>query len=161
MGTVRRYASFTLTVMTVSMLLNKTYHDRFLPAIRARWSKIKRIASTCFRLKVILPVTLLALLIVWLVYDEIHTSRLQARYFTARQQSYKLNTGASTSIRFPEFGPYDETMGYTRIPEFTQVLKKNGFIVEKQSVMSKQMYNSQLTPLYPEKDQAGLELFDS
>ncbi len=98
-----------------------------------------------------------------MVINEAHSSRLQARYFSAiaSKLNYKLANGISPSIRFPKFGPYDERLGYTRIPEFIGLLNEHEFFVARQARMSPALLNLQLPPIYPEKDQAGLDLLDS
>ena len=98
-----------------------------------------------------------------MIYHEMHTSQFQARYFSAiaKQLNYKMAEGVSPSIRFPDFGPYDERMGYVGIPEFTRILNTQGFVVAKQARMSKSLLNLHLSPIFPEKDQAGLALYDS
>ncbi len=114
-----------------------------------------------------LPLKLLFLLLIlaagWLVFDELHTSRFQAGYFAkiAGKLNFELANGISPAIRFPKFGPYDERMGYTRIPEYIDLLTRHDFFVARQARMSPALLNLQLSPIYPEKDQAGLTLLDS
>ena len=98
-----------------------------------------------------------------MIYHEMHTSQFQARYFSeiAKQLNYKLEKGISPAIRFPGYGPYDERLGYTRIPEFTKLLAAQHFVISSQARMSPAMLNLHLSPIYPEKDQAGLAMFDS
>jgi membrane peptidoglycan carboxypeptidase len=99
----------------------------------------------------------------WIVAAELHSSRFQAKYFSniAGKLKYELANGISPSIRFPKFGPYDERLGYTRIPEYTRLLIERDFIVSRQARMSPALLNLQLPPIYQEKDQAGLNLLDS
>jgi len=98
-----------------------------------------------------------------MVINESRASRLQARYFSgvASGLKYQLANGISPSIRFPKFGPYDERFGYTGIPEYTKLLGEHDFVISRQARMSPALLNLQLPPIYPEKDQAGLELLDS
>ncbi|MFI4940642.1 MAG: transglycosylase domain-containing protein [Burkholderiales bacterium] len=99
----------------------------------------------------------------WFIIDECHSSRLQARYFfnIASGLKYKLANGISSSIRFPKTAPYDQRMGYSKIPEFTGLLTAHNFVVTEQARMSPTLFNLSLPPIYPEKDQAGLNLLDS
>lgn len=98
----------------------------------------------------------------WLVVNEFHSSSIQARYFSsiAGRLDFKLENGISSSIRFPKFGPYDERLGYSNIPEFTRLLNAHGFVITAQAHMSPTMLHMELPPIYPEKDQAGLDLLD-
>ncbi len=98
----------------------------------------------------------------WIVIDELRTSWLQAHYFVrlASRLNYKLEKGPSPSIRFPTSGPYDERLGYNKIPEYTNSLMSHGFVVSEQVRMSSALLESPLSPIYAEKDQAGLTLLD-
>ena len=97
-----------------------------------------------------------------MVINELRSSWLQAHYFfrLASRLDYKLEKGPSSSIRFPKSGPYDERLGYNKIPEYTKSLTSHGFIVTKQVRMSPTLLDSPLAPIYVEKDQAGLTLLD-
>ncbi|HET7832383.1 MAG TPA: transglycosylase domain-containing protein [Gallionella sp.] len=110
------------------------------------------------------PALLIPILVAgWIIINEVQSSGLQARYFShvANGLKYELADGISSAIRFPKAGPYDERLGYTRIPEFTRQLTGHEFIVSKQVRMSPELFRSQLPPIYPEKDRVGLELFDN
>ena len=98
-----------------------------------------------------------------LVLNEMRTSHYQAQHFSkiAANLRYNVAAGPSKSIRFPKTGPYDERLGYSKIPEFTKLLTEQNFAVTAQARMSPELLNLQLPPIYPEKDQAGLDLFDS
>ena len=96
---------------------------------------------------------------------EIETSRLQARYLSelTRDVDFTLADGASPNIRFPTNGPYDERLGYALMPTFQQRLIARGFVVASQARDSERMLSLADEGLflpYPEKDQAGLQLFD-
>lgn len=111
---------------------------------------------------------LLVLLIVvsvagWLVVREMHSSHYQAQFFSkiGKGLNFKLEKGASPSIRFPKSGPYDERLGYSKIPDYTKLLTAHDFVVTEQARMSPALLNLPLPPIYPEKDQAGLDLYDS
>jgi len=129
---------------------------RLLPGIRFNQKKLEQENGN--------QLILIILIIVasWIVIDELRTSRLQALYFSNYASSLKFNlgNGGSSSIRFPKYGPYDERLGYSKIPEFTKQLIANGFSLTKQARMSPTMLNMQLPPIYPEKDQAGLIVLD-
>jgi len=94
--------------------------------------------------------------------DELRSSTFQSHYFSelSRGLTFKLAPGASPSIRFPTFGPYDERLGYSRIPDFTKSLLAHDYQISQQARMSPQLVALALPPIYREKDQAGLALLD-
>ncbi|MFI3190232.1 carboxypeptidase [Crenothrix sp. D3] len=100
------------------------------------------------------------------VLEEVQTSKYQARYLSeiSQQLSYKLEAGPSTSIRYPETGPYDQRLGYTLLPEEIERLKKLGFRVTAQAALSPMMMQLAddygLFTIYHEKSQAGLSITD-
>lgn len=99
----------------------------------------------------------------WLVIDELRTHRLQAARLAdiARELRFEVDAGPSDAIRFPGAGPYDERLGYRRLPEFVERLERQGFRVSAQARMSPRMIevrDHDLFTIYREKDQAGLEL---
>lgn len=100
-----------------------------------------------------------------LVKEEIETSRYQARYLSeiTEQLSFKLEPGASSSIRFPADGPYDRRLGYTSLPDMISRLENNDFKISAQassSDMMLQLNDYGLNPIYQEKTQAGLRIID-
>lgn len=98
----------------------------------------------------------------WFAIDELRSSSIQARYFSeiARDLTFKVEPGPSNSIRFPSFGPYDDRLGYSKIPDFTKSLLAHDYQISQQARMSPQLANLALPPIYREKDQAGLDLLD-
>jgi membrane peptidoglycan carboxypeptidase len=116
-----------------------------------------------FKFRFLLILAILVSVTGWFVIEEYHSSRLQARYFfnIASGLKYKLANGISSSIRFPKAGPYDQRMGYSKISEFTSLLTAHDFVLTEQARMSPALFNLPLPPIYPEKDQAGLNLLDS
>ena len=80
-------------------------------------------------------VWLLAGLVLILAVHEAHTSALQAWLFShwASRLTYKLKPGPSLRITFPVSGPFDQRLGYTRIPEFERRLKIDGYRVTAQA----------------------------
>ncbi|MBL0421075.1 transglycosylase domain-containing protein [Ramlibacter sp. AW1] len=96
---------------------------------------------------------------------EIHTSTLQARYFSAwaRELRFEVQPGPRTDTRYPRFGPYDERLGHTRLPEWLQRLDERGFRVTAQAKQSPDLVrhlDRGLFPPYREKAQAGLSIVD-
>ena len=99
------------------------------------------------------------------VRNEMQTSKYQARYLSSisEQLSFKLVSGPSSSIRYPEYGPYDERLGYTLLPEVIKRLENAGFKVTSQAAFSPMMAELAdygLFNIYHEKTQAGLRITD-
>ncbi len=96
---------------------------------------------------------------------ESHTSRIQARALSriAERATYAVEPGASRSIAFPRFGPYDERLGYTRLSGYVRRLTTEGYEVESQARFSPTLFDLAalgVYPIYREKSQAGLEIVD-
>ena len=107
----------------------------------------------------------IGLVVTKLVRDEVKTSKYQARYLSSisEQLSFKLVSGPSTSIRYPEYGPYDERLGYTLLPDVIERLESTGFSVTSQAYVSPMMTELAdygLFTVYHEKSQAGLRITD-
>lgn len=103
--------------------------------------------------------------IAWWVSDEISTSRWQARQLAplARQLTFTVEPGPSPAIRFPRTGPYDERLGYARLPQFIENLLVEGYEVAAQARMSPRLIalsDHGIFAPYREKAQAGLRLLD-
>jgi len=101
----------------------------------------------------------------FIVKEEVQTSKYQARYLSAisKQLNFKLESGASSSIRYPKDGPYDQRLGYTLLPEVIPRLQHYGYNVTAQassSPMMNELFDYGLYPIYHEKTQAGLRIID-
>ncbi len=101
-----------------------------------------------------------------LVVYEFETSRFQSDYFSkiAAEATYELVRGKSEHIRFPTAGPYDERLGYTRLPLYIEKLEKSGYEVQSQASWSAKMLeldSKGVFALYDEKPQAGLKVDDA
>src|SRR5215210_6653202 len=72
---------------------------------------------------------LLAMALVALTLYELEASTLQARELNryARALGFALDKGPSDAIVFPEHGPFDERLGYARLPGFIARLKQRAF----------------------------------
>ena len=97
--------------------------------------------------------------------DELPSSTLQARYLSelGSQLSFAVEPGPSPLIRYPTTGPYDLRLGYVGLPSFIQRLRALGFVITAQARISPklaQVVDSGFSPMYHEKMQAGLRLFD-
>lgn len=100
-----------------------------------------------------------------LVVQEARDSRWQARYLAelGRKLTYTVQDGPSESARFPDTSPYDDRLGYSHLPAFSQSLRDQGYHVTRQAAISPGMVGLAdlgLNLPYPEKDQAGLEMRD-
>ncbi|MGB8713349.1 MAG: transglycosylase domain-containing protein [Onishia taeanensis] len=108
--------------------------------------------------------TLIALTIMTLMLvNEARSSRWQAREISeyAQRLGYTLADGPSDRLIFPRHGPFDERLGYTRLPNWQQRLEERGFEVSEQVRMSPAMLdyaNRGFFVPYNEKTQAGLAL---
>lgn len=96
---------------------------------------------------------------------EIHSSWLQSHILTviSRRMTYSVLPGPSESIRYKRSGPYDERLGYSRIPDFVQRSKSQDFDIEAQARPSKTyvaLSDLGAFPVYREKNAAGLEVLD-
>lgn len=101
----------------------------------------------------------------WTVSDEVQTSRRQAAWLShlVSDLRYELQPGLSPAIRFPGAGPFDERLGYHRLPPMVQRLEGQGFVVSAQARMSPRMIelvDDGLFATYREKTQVGLALCD-
>ncbi|HEY2929218.1 transglycosylase domain-containing protein, partial [Piscinibacter sp.] len=110
---------------------------------------------------VALLLALLAQGVAW----ELRTSTLQARYFTelARTLDFRVEAGPSPAIRYPTSGPFDERLGYTKIPAYVERLRLHGYSVVAQARQSqplREFGERGFFPPYQEKVQAGLQLLD-
>ena len=106
-----------------------------------------------------------AMLALVLLEYELRTSAFQSRYLfrAARQLTYHMAPGPSAAIHFPQVGPYDKRLGYTRLPDFVNSLRSNRYRVAAQARFSPQLLQLSrwgLSPTYEEKMQAGLRILD-
>ena len=137
------------------MTRRQTYKDR---------SKNKSIQR--FLLLYIIVVSIAVCFAVFkLVRDEVRTSRFQAQYLSAisKQLGFKLTSGPSSSIRYPEYGPYDQRLGYTLLPDIINRLEQVGYSIASQasfSPMMTELANYGFFNIYHEKSQAGLRISD-
>jgi membrane peptidoglycan carboxypeptidase len=96
-----------------------------------------------------------------LIGAEMRTSWLQSRVLSALagRLSYAVAPGPSDAIRFPHAGPYNDRLGYSRLPDFNARLKAAGYRIDAQARSSRlalTLADLGLYPVYPEKTQAGL-----
>jgi len=96
---------------------------------------------------------------------EAHTSALQARFLAALNQRlhYDLVPGPSPRVVTARRGPYDDRLGYVRLPEWIERLRRDGYAVRAQAEVSPALARVAafgLTPPYAEKTSTGLTVID-
>lgn len=109
-------------------------------------------------------ITFLILFGVGIAY-ELQTSTVQSYCFSylARMATFSTEPGPSKQVWYPSHGPYDERLGYTRIPSIIENLKRNDFVVHQQARQSEELLSLTARGLYPpylEKTKAGLTILD-
>jgi len=128
--------------------------------------KYRKIIYRILAVYTVIVLIVVGVVIARIVQQEVKTSKYQAQYLSqiSKQLSFKLVAGASSSVRYPQSGPYDQRLGYTLLPEAIKRLEKAGFIVSAQAVFSPMMTelidDYGLFTIYHEKTQAGLRILD-
>jgi membrane peptidoglycan carboxypeptidase len=108
-----------------------------------------------------------AALLLFAIVREARSSRLQAGALSrlAAELHVDVQPGPAATIRFPgaDAGPYDQRLGYARLPAFIDRLTTRDFAVTAQARPSAQLLALQdrgLFAIYRERSQAGLLLQD-
>ena len=114
---------------------------------------------------ILLALILIPLILIGVLVWELMSSDIQARYLakTAAKMTWKVQEGPSERIRFPQGGPYDQRLGYSKLPDYARRLAVRGWEVERQAKISIQMERAHdlgLNLPYREKNQGGLTLLD-
>lgn len=117
------------------------------------------------RLHLIAVLTLVVVGAGLLLVEEVETSQLQALHIAnyAAKLDYRVLEEASTAIRFPTHGPFDERMGYSALPRISQNLGASGYRLTHQAHFSDALMNYAgrgYFPPYREKAVAGLTVAD-
>ena len=107
----------------------------------------------------------LLLLALGAAYYEAQTSTLQSRYLPeyASRLKWEVQDGPSDSILFPNKGPFDQRLGYVRLPIMLEKLQNSGMQLDRQVRFSPdlmQYLQAGFYLPYNEKTQAGLEILD-
>jgi membrane peptidoglycan carboxypeptidase len=97
--------------------------------------------------------------------EEMRTSRLQARLLSsyAENMNFALRDGPNPAARYPNFGPYNERLGYTGLPGYLKALTDDMYAVEMQAHASPALDQFMAKggfPIYHEKTRGGLTLLD-
>lgn len=128
--------------------------------------KNRPIIQRILAIYIVVASLVIAFVVTKLIRQEVQTSKYQAHYLSqiSKQLSFKLMPGSSQAIRYPEYGPYDERLGYTQLPKAIERLKKSGYSISAQAQSSPMMIELAddygLFSIYHEKTQAGLRIFD-
>lgn len=103
--------------------------------------------------------------VLWGLSIELQASPLQSRFFSKITAGfgYAVEPGRNPSPRFPDAGPYDERLGYARMPAFIRSLEDQGFVIARQARLSPELvafidYGG--FPVFREKARTGLTLSD-
>ncbi|HEY8218755.1 MAG TPA: transglycosylase domain-containing protein [Methylobacter sp.] len=126
----------------------------------------KQALSRLLLLYVLAGCVVIGIAVTTLVKKEVQTSKYQARYLSAisKQLSSELKPGHSSSIRYPDHGPYDQRLGYTLLSDEIARLEKSGYSVTTQASISPMMTrlvdDYGLFPIYQEKTRTGLRIVD-
>lgn len=107
----------------------------------------------------------LSLLVAVMVIYETKTSHFQSEFISnyARTLNYEVKEGPSDSIVFPNQGPFDQRLGYVKLPMIQSRLLERGYEVAQQAHFSPALLryaNQGLFLPYTEKVQTGLTLQD-
>lgn len=99
------------------------------------------------------------------VLYELESSLVQSHFLAdlGRRLTFSVEPGASPTVRFPPSAPYDDRMGYARLPELIERLQGRGFAVEAQARLSPEMATLAERGLnlpYHAKTSAGLDVAD-
>lgn len=92
---------------------------------------------------------------------EMVTAALESRLLAAlaTRMNYSVQPGQSPLITFPRSGPFDQRLGYSRVPEFTRRLEEYGFRYGSQARFTQTLAlvtRLGVPPPYPEPSVAGL-----
>ncbi|MGH7415263.1 MAG: glycosyl transferase family 51, partial [Candidatus Rokuibacteriota bacterium] len=125
------------------------------------WSA--RLIELLLRHYVLIPLLGFVLALAALV--EVRTSAGQALVLSrvAAALTYRVEAGPSPAIRFPRTGPYDERLGYTRLPGFIERIEAAGYRVDRQARLAPgldRLVGWGITVPYHEKTRAGLAVLD-
>lgn len=113
----------------------------------------------------IAAITLTILILSGLIALDMRSSWAESRILSvvARRAAYSVQPGPSHTLDRPADGPYDERLGYAHLPRLIAELQSAGFTIQGQtsdSFVLRALSRLGLSPIYREKDQAGLLILD-
>lgn len=112
-------------------------------------------------LAIVLPLVILGALVALEMRSGWAESRILS--MVARRAVFSVAQGPSPTLDRPGTGPYDERLGYARLPGLVERLRNSGFQVASQasdSLVLRTFSRLGLDPIYREKNQAGLMILD-
>jgi membrane peptidoglycan carboxypeptidase len=120
---------------------------------------LSRVVPRSRHVAIISALSILAVLTV----TEMRFSTLQSALLSrwAGQMTFQVANGANEDILFPAHGPYNERLGYTKLPDFVGNLSRKGYVTEQQARASRAMQWFQRVggfPPYATKTSTGLTL---
>jgi len=100
-----------------------------------------------------------------LAWHELRFSTFQSWWLTrhARSLTYNLHLGQAEGFAAPSHGPYNQRLGYTELPLFTQRLQERGLVVTQQTAPEpalRRHLEIGLSNPFPERAHAGLTVYD-
>lgn len=118
------------------------------------------------RLRIWLLLGFCSLILVCLAGFEFRYAWFQSNWFSeyANRLHYQLGEGQSEAIRFPDAGPFNQRLGYSKLPQFQGALARHGFAVTRQMHFSEELLQYAGLGLflpYEEKTHAGLQIADA
>lgn len=107
----------------------------------------------------------LGLCTAWFVDFEVRQAYWQTRLIVPYAQSltYEVVDHKASLVLYPQEGPFDQRLGYVRLPQFLSSLQKQGMVIDRQAEFSDPLGRYVLkgfNPPYIEKHQGGLRLRD-
>ena len=118
------------------------------------------------RLRIWLVLGFLTLTLVCVAGFEFRYAWFQARWVSeyASRLHYQLGDGPSDAIRFPSAGPFNQRLGYSRLPVLQSNLQGHGYQIARQAQFSAQLLeyaDRGLFVPYAQKTRAGLRITDA
>ena len=118
------------------------------------------------RLRIWLVLGFLSLTLVCVAGFEFRYAWFQSQWVSeyASRLHYQLGDGPSDAIRFPAAGPFNQRLGYSRIPELQPDLQRRGYQVTRQTHFSGELLEYADRGLflpYAQKTHAGLQITDA
>lgn len=98
-----------------------------------------------------------------LLHWELKTSGIDATVgsLLAPHMTHNFTQGPNKDFRAPQSSPFDNMLGYSYIPQWTQNLESKGYVIARQAGLNKahrMLVDLGIHPIYIEKNQHGLKL---
>jgi hypothetical protein len=91
--------------------------------------------------KKIFALSFLALPFLLAILYELKTNEIEATFFSwySQDMNWNVDKGKNNRIVFPLDGPYDITMGYSRLPDFQKHLENTDYVISRQARQSQKI----------------------